>query len=265
MSDTQIDSAAEPPARPRLTVGPGAPVVRLKTYELVAQRLVEDFTSGALGPGTIVPGEIELAESLRVGRSSVREALRVLESRGLITREGSGRFSVANQANPLAGAFSVLYDLQRIEVEELFELRYLIEVEAAGVAAERRTQEDLTRMAETLGAMKWGSATPDELHQADLRFHVAVAEATCNRATARLVEAVRQMLYTTLHGPLFVRTVTTDWSSETLTEHVSIVDAIAAQDSEAARQAMRKHLDRVGQQALRNLARAAGASGIPVT
>ncbi|HWG62579.1 MAG TPA: FCD domain-containing protein [Streptosporangiaceae bacterium] len=242
---------------PRLTVGQAAPIVQLKTYELVAQRLLNDIANGVLQPGAVVPGEIELAETLQVGRSSVREALRVLDSRGLIARAGTGRFMVAEHANPVAEALSVMYDLRRIDLEEIFDLRALIEIQAAGVAAERRTPEDLTKIAEPIGAMQWGSATPEELHQADMRFHIAVAAATQNRATARIVEALRLIVYSAVHGPLFTRTDSSDWSSATIGEHVRIVEAISAGDATAARTAMRAHLDRTAKQSLDVLARVA--------
>lgn len=260
MSDTQSaswPSGTAPVSLPRLTIGQAAPLLRRKTYELVAERLLNDIATCALPPGALVPGEIELAESLQVGRSSVREALRVLESRGLITRAGSGRFKVADHANPVAEALSVMYDLRRIEVTELLDLRALIEVESAGIAAARRTREDLARIAEPISAMRWGSATLQELHQADIQFHVAVAAATQNRATACLVEGLRLVVYSALHGPLFARTDTGDWSSETVGEHVRILDAIDAADGDASRSAMRAHLDRVSAQALAVLERVA--------
>jgi GntR family transcriptional repressor for pyruvate dehydrogenase complex len=242
---------------PRLTIGQAAPLLRRKTYELVAERLLGDIANGSLPPGALIPGEVELAESLQVGRSSVREALRVLESRGLIGRAGSGRFKVADHANPVAEALSVMYDLRRIEITELLDLRTLIEVEAAGIAATHRTREDLTTIAEPIGAMRWGSASLIELHKADIRFHVAVAAATQNRATACLVEGLRLVVYSALHGPLFTRTDSGDWSSETVGEHVRVLDAIDAGDDDAARGAMRAHLDRVGTQALAVLERVA--------
>lgn len=260
MSDTQSapwPADVAPVSLPRLTIGQAAPLIRRKTYELVAERLLNDIASGSLETGALVPGEVELAESLQVGRSSVREALRVLESRGLIARAGNGRFKVADHANPVAEALSVMYDLRRIEVRELLDLRALIEVESAGIAAARRTREDLTAIAEPIAAMRWGSATLLELHQADIRFHVAVAAATQNRATACLVEGLRLVVYSALHGPLFTRTDTGDWSSETVGEHVSILDAIDAGDVDAARAAMRAHLDRVSTQALAVLQRVA--------
>jgi GntR family transcriptional regulator, transcriptional repressor for pyruvate dehydrogenase complex len=254
--------AGEPSGRRRLTIGQAAPLVRLNTYELIAERLLEDIASGAMPVGALIPGEVELAESLKVGRSSVREALRVLESRGLITRTAAGKFSVADHANPMASALSVLYDLHRVEIRELFELRALIEVETAGLAALRRTAADLKAIAETLGAMQWGSSSPYELHLADIRFHVLIAEASGNRATARLVEALRQVVYSILHEPLFTRTTSGDWSSETVDEHVAIVNAISAQDSPGAAEAMRQHLLRVGDQSLALLGREVMADDI---
>jgi GntR family transcriptional regulator, transcriptional repressor for pyruvate dehydrogenase complex len=207
-----------------------------------------------------VPTEAELAESHGVGRSSVREALRVLESRGVIVRVGHGRFRVAEQANPLAEAMSVMYDLHRIELVDVFDLRALIEEQAAALAATHRTAEDLTKIGEAIGAMQWGSATPDELHRADVRFHIAIGEATGNRATVALIEALRAILYSALHGPLFTRTDSVDFSSATIGEHIQIVEAIKAAEPDAARTAMRKHLDRVTAQSLAVLSRVASES-----
>jgi GntR family transcriptional regulator, transcriptional repressor for pyruvate dehydrogenase complex len=251
----EVGSPAQRPARRRLTVGQAAPLLRLNTYELIAERLIDDIASDVLPVGCLVPGELELVASLKVGRSSVREALRVLESRGLISRSGSGRFRVAEHGNPMATALSVLYDLHRVQIRELFELRALVEVEAASIASQRRSNADLKAIAEALGAMQWGSSTPEELHHADTRFHVLIAEASGNRATARLVEALRQVMYSVLHGPLFTRTGSRDWSSETVDEHVLIVNAIAEQDAQAAAEAMRRHLSRVSDQSLALLGR----------
>lgn len=235
--------------------------MRLNTYELIAERLIDEIATDVLPVGTLVPGEIELVNALKVGRSSVREALRVLESRGLITRSGSGRFVVAEHGNPIATALSVLYDLHRLQIRELFELRLLVEVETAGLAAQCRSSADLIALAEALGAMQWGSSAPDELYLADTRFHALIAEASGNRASARLVEALRQVMYSVLHGPLFTRTGSSDWSSVTIDEHVEIVNAISARDTAHAVDAMRRHLTRAGDQALTLLGREVLADG----
>lgn len=223
---------------------------------MVARRLIKDVADGTLAPGAAVPAEVKVAEELGVGRSSVREALRILESRGLITRTGR-RFNVADSANALGEAFELLYDLSRIDIVELFDLRSLIETEAAGRAAARRGDEDIRRLSEALGAMQWGSSTPEKLYEADSRFHIAIAEATGNRAIARVVEALRMTLGETLHAPLFARTGRDDWSSATVTEHVAIFEAVAERDSAGARSAMAVHLQRVTEQAVAILERTA--------
>jgi GntR family transcriptional repressor for pyruvate dehydrogenase complex len=270
MSDTQtprspedddLGEASAPSLGARLTIEQAAPLVRLKTYELVAQRLLEDIECDALPTGALVPGEVEIAETLRVGRSSVREALRVLESRGLIARAGSGRFTVAEHSNPISTSLSILYDLHRVDLVELFELRALVEIESAGLAAARRTPADLQAIGAALGAMRWGSLSTEELYSTDTLFHVAIAEASGNRATARLVEALRQIVYSALHGPLFTRTARADFSSATTDEHAAIVEAIANEDSAAAREMMGRHLRRVSEQSLKLLERAEPASG----
>jgi len=260
MSDTQSaswPSGTAPVSLPRLTIGQAAPLLRRKTYELVAERLLNDIATCALQPGRWFPARSNSRNHYRSAARRLREALRVLESRGLITRAGSGRFKVADHANPVAEALSVMYDLRRIESNGAPRPQGLIEVESAGIAAARRTREDLARIAEPISAMRWGSATLQELHQADIQFHVAVAAATQNRATACLVEGLRLVVYSALHGPLFTRTDSGDWSSETVGEHVRILDAIDSGDGDASRSAMRAHLDRVSAQALAVLERVA--------
>jgi GntR family transcriptional repressor for pyruvate dehydrogenase complex len=230
-----------------------------KTYEVVARRLIQDVADGTLPPGTAVPAEVKVAEELGVGRSSVREALRILESRGLITRATGGRFSVAESAHPLVEAFETLYDLRRIDVVELFDLRELVETQAASRAAERHSDADVRRLSEALGSMQWGASTPDKLYEADIRFHIAVAEASGNRATARLVDALRLTLRDRLHAALFLSAAHDDWSSATVTEHVAIFEAIVARDAVGASAAMSKHLRRVTDQAVAILERTASA------
>ncbi|MGH3026086.1 MAG: FadR/GntR family transcriptional regulator, partial [Gaiellaceae bacterium] len=110
------------------------PIARRKTYELVADRLLELIAARRLQPGDAVPSERELVEAYRVGRSSVREALRMLESRGLIAAQGSGAFAVAHARNTLNQSLGLLLSVDEADFHELFEVRRTIEVECAGLA-----------------------------------------------------------------------------------------------------------------------------------
>ena len=105
------------------------PIERKKVYELVAERLVQEITDRRLTPGDELPRERELAEVYRVGRSSVREALRMLESKGLIASPGSGRLVVAEYANPLNHSLALLLEMHDGDLQELFEVRRILEVE----------------------------------------------------------------------------------------------------------------------------------------
>src|SRR4051812_35391698 len=126
----------------------GAPIERPNTYELLAQRLLALIASGEIGGGEPLPSERELVERYGVGRSSVREALRTLESKGLIHQRGKGRFVAAAPQAPLNSSLQVLLELQEVDRAELFEVREVLEGETAAFAAQRRTDEDILAIAE---------------------------------------------------------------------------------------------------------------------
>src|SRR3979411_3264409 len=116
------------------------PVERRKVYEQIAEQLLGQISSRRLKPGDPLPPERELTEAFGVGRSSIREALRMLESQGVITTASGGDFVVAEAANPLESSLRLLFTLdERTGISDLFELRRILDCEAAALAAERRT------------------------------------------------------------------------------------------------------------------------------
>src|SRR5689334_11256404 len=124
-----------------------APVARRRTYELVAERLLDMIAAEGLAPGTALPTERELAAAFPVGRSSVREALRMLESQGVIAAASGSSFVVADAARPLRRSLHVVVSLRKAPpLQELFELRRIVECEAAALAAERHGASHLERM-----------------------------------------------------------------------------------------------------------------------
>ena len=170
------------------------PIERRKTYELVAERLTEEISSRVLEPGDLLPPERELVAAFGVGRSSVREALRMLESRGLIKSNGAGTFKVARLSNPLNHSLNLLLEAEETDVAELFEVRRLLEGECAALAAARRTRAHLDRMAAAVDAMEAGLGAEQTFIDADLRFHMTVAEASRNRVATHLMHAIRGLL-----------------------------------------------------------------------
>ncbi len=223
---------------------PTDPIFRRKTYELVAERLVALIGDRSFRPGDQLPTERELTESFRVGRSSVREALRMLESQGVIRSVNGGAFVVADAAHPLNSSLRLLLTLdESTRLHDVIELRSILECEAAALAAERHRSEHLTLMDEAIEDMTRGLEEPegDAFIDADLRFHLALAEATGNRVLVHSMHAVRdvirRMLMTVFHLP--------GSAERAVEEHRAIRAAIATGDPERARAEMRAHLERV--------------------
>jgi GntR family transcriptional repressor for pyruvate dehydrogenase complex len=217
-----------------------APIERRKVYEQVSELLGAQI-GRTLRAGDALPTERELAEGYGVGRSSVREALRMLESRGLIESRGSGTFVVAPFRNPFRQSISAVLVGEEIDRRQLFEVRRMLEAEAAALAAQRRSPDDLGHMRETTQAMERAIDSADDYIAADIRFHLMIAEATGNRLILHLMEAIRERLiasfgtvYRFPGGPL-----------RSIAQHRLITDAIAAQDADRARELMTDHIQRV--------------------
>ena len=218
-----------------------SPISRKKTYELVAERLVAAIGERRLRPGDPLPTERQLTEEYRVGRSSVREALRMLESQGLIESRGSGVFAVAEFGNPLNQSLTLLLSLDESNLNELYEMRKLLESELAALAAERRTDEDLGRMLTALQEMREGIESEERYIDADVRFHLAIADATKNRFAAHMMQALRGLLQRALSSVYNIP----ESAATSLEQHQLILDAIAAGRPNEARRSMQEHLLRV--------------------
>lgn len=149
-----------------------SPLVEQATSHLRAQ-----ITEGHWPVGTKIPGETTLAKTLGVGRSTVREAVRTLATLGLLrSRQGAGVFVIADHATeewPVR--------LRRASVTDVYEVRMLIEVQAARLAARRRTDEDLIALDAALAARRAAGAGPDpDFVDADIELHRAVVAAAHN-------------------------------------------------------------------------------------
>ena len=217
------------------------PIARQKTYELVAERLLALISEGDLRPGDPVPAERELAQAYGVGRSSIREALRMLESKGVIQSAGNGSFTVAAFGDTLNRSIDFLISVDQADFRELFEVRHMLEAEAAALAAERHLEPDIAEMARQIAAMQSGLQSEADFIAADLRFHMAIAQATRNRLIVHLMHAIRSQLQRSLASSFHV-----PGSPEHAIEmHRLILDAVAAREPDAARRRMHEHVTRV--------------------
>lgn len=208
--------------------------------------LVERILRGDYGPGDLLPREVDLVEAYGVSRGVVREAIRGLEERGLIlVRHGHGAI-VREQADWDVLAVDVLPMLLQgpgsVDVlGEVIEARRVLEVEAAGLAAERATKPAIDRIGEAIKAMERladapaGRDDPDAFLEADMAFHETVIEATGNRALRRIVAPIHHSLLEArrpLARPEYRVT-------RAVPEHAAVLQAIQRHDGDAARAAMR--------------------------
>jgi GntR family transcriptional regulator, transcriptional repressor for pyruvate dehydrogenase complex len=250
-----------------------------RAWQTVLDRIEGDLISGALGPGDHLPAERALAAELAVGRSSVREALRVLEVMGLIrTQTGSGPQSGAIIVARPSGALSALLRLQvaaqGFAVEDIVATRLVLEsAVAAQLAAQSRSasasgsapgsgstsrpgcahpqpssahpQPDLTEARELLAAMDEPAIAdePARFLPLDQAFHLALAAASGNQVITATMAGLRASIEAyVLEGAGFLP----DWASTSRrlrAEHHAVVDAIAAGDATVAEHRMRHHIE----------------------
>jgi DNA-binding FadR family transcriptional regulator len=216
------------------------PIAKQKTYELIADQLLGEIGT-RLRPGDTLPTERELTASFKVGRSSVREGLRMLESKGVIEPVGNGTFVVAELRSPLNRSLALLLSLEEANLRELYELRRMLEGEAAALAATRRSDTDLATMSRAIEDMAEGLDDRDTYAAADVRFHVAVAAATGNRVALHAMHAIRDLLERALEQVYGIP----GSAAKSLGQHREILVAIEAGEAEEARGRMRTHLTRV--------------------
>jgi len=224
------------------------PIRTKKLYEEVAEELKRMIREGELKPGDRLASVKELAEAFNVGRSAVREALSALQAMGLVEmRQGEGTFVRNYDPSALVQPIAAAVLMNREDICAFLEVRKILEVGAAGLAATRRTEEDLAHMEEALREMEASLGSCEELgEQADVRFHLAVARATKNRILIKLMNTIADTMQETMRESRRLWLYTEEATAERLyREHVRIYEAIRAQDAPLAQQRMLAHLVKV--------------------
>ena len=208
--------------------------------EQVADGLASAIARGDYPVGSRLPAERELADQLEVGRPTVREALLILELDGLVDiRTGSGVYVVDSRpkrARALEADIGML---------ELIEARCLFEGESAALAAKLATPAQVDAIRDALAAMEEEERLGIPGEEADRAFHVAIAEATQNAAIVYTVQTLWDARSGSTQAARTLQRVRDAGVRPRINEHQAVLDAIAAKNPEAARQAMRTHLIRV--------------------
>jgi len=215
-------------------------ITHIRLYENVIKQIMNLLKNKKLKPGDQLPPERELAEKLSISRGSLREAFRVLESRGLIkSKPGGGRFIRELKKDTIINAENIILGLEKSSILELLEAREMFEVKIAEVAAERATDEDVELIEKILnGECKEENVKDKERMKLDTEFHLAISKAAHNFVFTNIIK---------LHLDLLRETREKTWQipgrkKEQQQEHQNVFEAIKEHNGKKAGEAMLKHL-----------------------
>jgi GntR family transcriptional repressor for pyruvate dehydrogenase complex len=214
-----------------------------RLFEQIVQQVEDSILKGQLKPGDQLPAERDLAQSFGVSRTAVREAVKTLREKGLVEAySGRGTFVTNGTSQAMRQSLDLMI---RINPQEgsanLAELRQVLEPEIAGLAAERIEEQLMTTMREAVAVMDRNLHDPGAYVEADLDFHLALAEAAGNPLILSLLDSIvgllreqRSRIFRVDGGP-----------ERGQFHHKQILAAIERRNPEAAREAMRAHLRQV--------------------
>lgn len=216
------------------------PISRTKLTNSVFEQLLSFVVKESWKPGDRIPPERELCQRLGIARTSLREALKAMELIGMLdSRVGDGTFVCPRSeflSRPLLWAFT---GTDHEELREIMEARTIIEENLAAFAAMRGTDEQIKDIGRAVQLMRDSIARGDSILEADMAFHIAVSKAAQNGVLLNAVQLLRNLMRQWILYKLLIPEV----PEIVLKRHVLIYRAIAARKSNAARTAMRLHLE----------------------
>ena len=218
-------------------------ITPVRLYESVIEQIMNLIKNNKLKPGDKLSPERELAKKLSISRGSLREAFRVLESRGLIkSKPGGGRYIREIRKNGHNSTENIISSLEKSSILELLEAREMFEVKIAKIAAQKATPEDIELIERALNKMNDEKGLKnDEKTQFDTGFHLAIANASHNFVFVNIIK---------LHLDLLKETRGKTWQipgrrEKQYQEHQAILQAIKEHDAKKAGETMLKHLKNV--------------------
>jgi GntR family transcriptional repressor for pyruvate dehydrogenase complex len=211
-----------------------------RIYEEISMHLQTLVQNDNLKPGDKLPPERQLAAMFGVSRNSVREAIKSLEQQGLlISRPGAGTFIAEGPREKLTTALEDAFAQARHHLDDIFELRLLLEPQIAHLAAQRITPREIQELSNLLDVYENTLREGQPVFFLDQAFHDAIAAATGNRSITRLMEQMHDLLRESRDEAL--QSPTRNVSA--LKDHQKILAALNSHDPECAREAMKGHLE----------------------
>ncbi len=214
-----------------------------RLYEQIVQQIEDAILTGALKPGNQLPAERELAQQFGVSRTALREAVKALREKGLVEAySGRGTFVTNGTSQATRQSLDRMIKIAQPEGSaSLVEVREILEPEIAALAARRAEEQHLATMREAVAVMDRARRDPDAFIEADLDFHLSLAEAAANPLILSLIDSIVGVL-----REQRMRIFQVDGGPERgQFHHKRILEAIEQRDPEKARDAMRAHLQQV--------------------
>lgn len=242
-----IGPGSDPPSE-----APGA----MRAYEGILGHIHQLVEDGVLKPGDKLPSERKLAERFRVGRSSVRDAIRILEVRGVVkARQGGGTVVQAFSSDALVAELAGTLVRKRALVQELMEVRCMLEPPLAARAAVHASAEQIEHMEDILLRQRRKVKRGEMAVEEDTEFHSTIARAAGNRVMLAVLDTLVSLLTETRRRVLHDQ----ERARSSLAGHRQVLRAIRRREPGAAERAMRKHIRSVEAIILRRHATRSGA------
>jgi len=239
-AQTTVNAEPSPPPPDRFVY---KTVRASRLYEQIVQQIEDSILKGALKPGDQLPAERELAQNFGVSRTAVREAVKALREKGLVEAfSGRGTFITNGTTQAIRQSLDLMSRIGQQEgFTHLAELRRILEPEIAALAAVRIEEQLLATMRESVAIMDRSLEDPDAYIEADLDFHLALAEAAANPLVLSLLDSIVGLL-----REQRLKIFRVDGGPERgQYHHKRILAAIESRDAEKARDTMREHLVQV--------------------
>lgn len=216
-----------------------------KISQMVIEQIQGMIMRGELKNGDKLPPERELTQTLNIGRPALREALKALEVIGVIeSRHGQGNFVVNNTENSVYKPLSLSFKLSNGNIEEILELRRLIEEYTVKQAASSSDEKDVLRLREILNAMI-NAETTEQKSQFDKQFHYEIAKISKNILINSLFESTSYLFDSFINKTVRMSFFGEDSIDKIYDEHLRIIEAIEKHDAEEAAKKMQIHLNNI--------------------
>lgn len=221
----------------------GNPIQRKRLSDVAADKILEMIKEKNLKPGDKLPSERKLMNEFEVGRSAIREALRILENRGIVNvKQGKGTF-ITDPGEKTFEPLKHWITYQDETLHEHFEVRLLIEPDAAYIAAERAEEKIIRKLEEThrqyVNKLQEDDFEKKEIIKLDAKFHFLIAQATKNKTLSILMETFYKSLLEGWKATLNIE----GRPEKTVSEHDKILSAIKNSSPQEASNYMKKHLE----------------------